>query len=209
MKKQPDIFSYIAKSTIVIPIVIVILAVIIKFTPSKEIKIKQTQVVPTMNTKKQTDNLFNSDNKQISVKESTPPIALDLKGPWVCDYDSKEATISAFIKDKKIYANYKSEGEQKIFLVNGDCAYSWAKGKLTGEKYCNIEQYMGIIEVLQSMNLFNIGQIFDYLPKLNSDENVSGIANNLNNICQKKTVSDIQFVIPKNIKFKEEQLDLK
>jgi len=134
---------------------------------------------------------------------NTKSASFDLKGPSICDYNSKEASVSAFIKDKHIYANVKTNGKSQEIIVDDDCGYIWVTNKIEGQKICGIGTYIGLYETMSSF----ISP--DMISGLMSES--SGIAKdlpvdligNISKSCVDGAVGDDAFTVPKDIIFKE------
>lgn len=177
-----DFFYYASKVILFFPVVLVILALIFKFNQSdkkvKKVIIPTQRLTPTAN----------------PVKKNNP-LNFNLDGPFVCNFSDKKASISAFIKDKKIFIK-KQEKESVInFLVNNDCLYLWEDKKYNGDKVCGISSYLSFFENFPSfLKLTNFG--------FTSDQSL-----NFLNFCQKKEIeNDKIFEVPVRVLFKNKSL---
>jgi len=135
--------------------------------------------------------------------ENAKGMSFDLDGPSICDYDSKEASVSAFIKNKHVYANIKTNGKSQEIIINDDCGYLWVTNKTEGQKICGIGTYIGLFATMSSF----ISP--DMISGLISES--SGIAKdlpvdlikNISKSCFDGAVDDDTFTVPKDIIFKE------
>jgi hypothetical protein len=174
-----DFFYIVSKIIIVIPIIIVILALIFRFNENKNSLPKNFLPTPTF--------ILTATPKVKSVK-------IDLKGPYVCNFEINEATISAFIKNKEIFLNKKEKGKQENFLYKKDgCLYQWENNKFTGNKVCGLSYYIEFFDQFSQLPSF-------ILP--NTD------FNSYFNKCQKQEIKDEKiFDLPVNVLFKNTSLD--
>lgn len=128
---------------------------------------------------------------------------LDLNGPLICNYQTKEASISAFIKEKKILGRVEAKNEITNFLVDDDCLYFWQN--YNGEKICGIGVYKNLLTQLSgSLNLFNNSVFKNFLPdefKKTIGETNFDLSQLLNS-CQKKEFN-LDFKSPADIFFKD------
>lgn len=183
-----EFFYYSSKIILIIPIIIVILALLIKFNQKKEERV-------------------NNENKQIliSPKVSPSPIidrkksSFNLYGPLVCQYSDNGASVSAYIKNKNVYAKIAKKNSQENFLVKGDCLYHWLEKQYTGEKICGIGQYLNLIASLPFFDFSSLFKSSDPLMKeLNFDQLISS--------CNAEKVTDKIFELPQEIIFKNSSL---
>lgn len=178
-----DFFHFISRLVIVIPIVIIIGALILKFNQKKENYSQKIIFTPTVAPTK------------TPIISSTPAIKFDLIGPLVCQINEKETSISAYVKDKKILLTKNEKGlpadkQEKVdyFLVKEDCLYWWEEGKYSGEKICGISSYLSYFEQLSQFGFMGMGNL-----------DLGHLIGN----CRKEEIKDLKiFEVPKNILFK-------
>lgn len=165
--------SYISKATIVIPIAIVVLASLLILSGDKN----QTNTEAPFATP--------------AIVQAKPPVKFDLNGPLVCSYQTKDLSGKAYVKSKKIYAEIFNKKATNIYLLNGDCLYSWTKNTYTGQKSC------GLSPMISMAGIVGINNLGLSLP---GGLDLSTIFNS----CKKDEAIDSSlFIIPKNITFKE------
>lgn len=190
----------ISKAVIIFPIAIVIISLFLRFTtpPSKKV-VGKNIITPTI-TKEEVDSLMN-----ILEKKDVDSDELDLKGPWICDFSSKGASISASIKDKKIFVKTERENLTSNLLISGDCYYEWQKDMFEGKKTCGISSFISIFETMTNFGLISYDAIFPYISQLAVGDSIStdeADIKRMTDSCEKQVVDDIVFEIPKNINFK-------
>lgn len=190
----------ISKGVIIFPIAIVIISLFFKFTapPSKNV-VGKNVITPTIS-KEEVDSLMD-----ILEKKDVDSDKLDLEGPWICDFSSEDASISAYIKDKEIYVKTKRENLADNLLISGDCYYEWQEGILEGKKTCGISSFISIFETMTNFGLISYDAIFPYISQLAVGDSIStdeADIKRMTDSCEKQVVEDIVFEIPNNINFK-------
>jgi hypothetical protein len=133
---------------------------------------------------------------------------IDLNSEYVCDYSSKEASISAYIKSKKIFSKNTDKKKSSInyLLISGDCLYNWNDKEKNGEKTCGISSFINIADNLLKFGLINPETLSKQFVNLDDyigmNINTSDVLKNIK--CTKaKVPSTISFDFPKQIMFKE------
>jgi len=107
-----EFFSYVSKGVIIIPIVIIVLSLLIKFNQNNQPSFKTMTVIsPTITA---TPTIINKIN-------------IDLNGPWVCRYKNNQQEYSLFIKNKKISLEIKADDQTKKYDLS---QYSGLLGNL-------------------------------------------------------------------------------
>lgn len=173
-----EFFFGFAKIIIFIPLIIFLIGLYVKYSykPSATKTILISQISPT----------------------ATKQKLLDLDGPLICQYSSKEASISAFIKNKQIYGEKIDKLKTNRYLLVNDCLYIWEKDKLVGKKTCGLGQYLNLISFFSSF------QTIDNLEKLIPSEVASYSAEikNIIKACEKEQIKNEEiFKVPKNVRF--------
>ena len=178
-----SVFHIASRLIIIFPIIIVIIALILKFNQSPSIK-STPQLTPT-------PVLPPKAGFAGQAKQNNAPISL--AGPLVCNFSSSTATISGYIKDKKIFASILEKNKTNYFLVRDDCLYIWEKNIYSGSKKCGISQYFALLGNLPIDQLANLPN----LPIQGAD------IKSLINSCKKEQIKDENiFKMPINILFK-------
>ena len=175
MNNMDDFFSFVSKAVIVIPIFILIITLFLKFNQ------------PKMGLTNQKTGLVNQTATTIPILKNNS-FKFNLQGPIVCD--------NLFIKNKKIL--FKNETTN--YLLNGDCLYIWETGKITGEKKCNLSNYVNMAEnylgFLSIDDLINNDLIKDKIK--NKDIDLAKVVKS----CKKGKIRDeMIFEIPSKIIF--------
>lgn len=126
----------------------------------------------------------------------------DLKGPLKCLYSADSATISAQLKDKKALVVRREKTLTTNYLVSGDCFYMWSSAQ--GKKYCNISQYVSILDTLSNIGLLDAGSVLGNLSKfgvtksnLPSEDFIAAVTKT----CKKEEVADTVFAVPSSVTF--------
>ena len=170
-----DFFYGFSKIVFYIPLIIVVLAVILyKTTPAPTI-------VPTIS------------------KKPTKQVQLNLTGPFVCESSIDGATVSAYIKNKQLFAQKSENKTDKFYLFSGDCFYSWDQTSYQGIKVCGLKSYVGLLTSVPGLNPINI--IETMTGKSQTDK-----WKKLVESCIEKEFSNQLFSLPKNIVFQPKKM---
>lgn len=135
-----------------------------------------------------------------SIKESPESkIKLNLMGPFVCSYANDSATISAYIKNRKIFIQLQDQEKEEYHLVSGDCYYHWNKGKTSGEKKCGISSYLSMADRAISLGLVDFTNLSSFIPESSmvSVSSSEGQIQDMMRSCKKKEVDPSVFAVPK------------
>lgn len=204
-KKLDDFFHTASKLTIVVPIAVILLAIFLKFgrgAPQEKSFLKYS-LTPTPTKAK---NLFESINR---LKQSTSSAKFNLTGPLSCSISADTATMSAYVKDKKIRLSIEEKNNFQNYLLREDCVYIWKSGSYSGEKICGLSQQIGLIESLLSSNLIDPTVIFENLNQVMavSPTGISSLGlESVLNSCSSRAIQNLTvFDIPKNILFKNKK----
>ena len=175
-----DFFYIFSKIVIVIPIFIIVAALFIKLNQKPNFSSQKKISTPTLEVKK--------------IPPTKTPNPIDLKGPYICQFQDKEASLSAYIFDKKVFVKKETKDKIENYLLNNDCFYFWEKGKFTGEKVCGLSGYFNLLNLLPNFSQLNIL----------SAANLNTYFNN----CKKQPIKNQEiFNIPNNILFKNTSIE--
>jgi hypothetical protein len=177
--------TFLSRASILIPIIVLIVGLVSvaqdRFLPHRTISPSPT-VSPTAVPKKLT--------------------GLNLKGPLVCEYQEKEASSTAFIKNKQIYVAHAGAKESRM-LLSGDCAYWWNGNK--GTKICGVSGYMSTVEQLTSLGIISVDSMIEMGQEMASQ---SGLVvpepqyiKRLLATCEGAEVQDAVFTVPSDVVF--------
>ncbi|MEK7633930.1 MAG: hypothetical protein AAB437_03745 [Patescibacteria group bacterium] len=101
-----DFFSFISKTVIIIPVVVIILSLMFKFNQSKSGLINQTPtVIPII------PSIINK-------------IPIDLIGPWFCHYQDGQKQYDLFIKNKNVVLQVKENNQSKKYDLSPYIPYA-------------------------------------------------------------------------------------
>lgn len=167
-----NFFSFVSKAIIIIPIIIVIISLFLKFNTVKIPLNINYSITPSPIAQLTQNNSFK----------------FDFKGPIVCD--------NLFIKDKKVLYKDKTTN----YLLNGDCLYIWEEGKNNGEKKCGLSNYISMAEnylgFLDVKDLTNNNLIKNIIKDKNID--LMSVVKS----CKRKEIKDDSiFEVPEKILF--------
>lgn len=199
-----NIFRIVSRFTIIIPIIVVIAAVLLKFSGGiyEAGKDVNTAVTPTPVKE-------NSFFPTVNLNSSTASAKITLDGPLNCEYKSVSASISAHIANKKILLNITDSSGRKNFLLNGDCAYSWLEGKYSGEKVCGLSSQISIADGLLSSGLidqqFILSGITQFFKLPQTGDTQSELKSALDSCSNSPIPGYVKFDVPKTILFKNTQ----
>lgn len=185
-----DLLFYFSKLTIIIPLIIIIIALLIKFNQSRTSVLSDLQLRPTITLLPTKQLVSNSIN---------------LQGPFICQYKDKDIQANVSIKNKNIYAKILRNSKYENILINNDCYYRWEENKYTGEKICGISTIMSIVDTLINNNLLDINNLNENSMLKNLTNLTASDGAQINAIiksCIKKPVDNNIFNIPQKILFK-------
>lgn len=197
-----DLFFDFSKLIFLIPVIVVSLALFLKYYQSPRVA-DQTQrvlVTPTVTAK-----IDNQILGKLPLKSGSGSAGLNLIGPYVCQYNQNGLKSQAYIKNKQISATINQSGKQEKLVIKGDCLYQWTVGSYSGEKTCGVSTYLSMLEMLSQSNLIDMGSLMKMLGQFaplagTQEANMAEILKS----CQKQPVEDSRFVIPGNILFKNQ-----
>lgn len=192
-----DFFHIASRILFIIPVIVILIALLTKFSfaPSETKQEQKVTIFPT---------------KPIEVQESSASAKINLQGPFRCQFVSPDASASAFIKERKVYITVNRKGTDQNVLLNGDCVYMWGKTGFNGEKVCGISSYISLGESLLSLNIISPESLFEQFGSLLPAGEIPNIdISSVLNSCKKEEIKDdTLFTIPKNILFKNKEVDL-
>jgi len=188
-----EFFYFISKIIFFLPIFFLIFGLLIKFNQTKE--------------KEPFNNIFLTPT--LIIKPSSSPtvakIDFNLNGPLICSFSQNNASVSAYIKEKKIKIVLEEKGSKSYFLVNNDCLYQWQENQFTGNKSCGINQYLDLMETLFKDNQDLFLNFFFKRKEMSNFTRSNDFS--LSKICKKKDFEDKLFLIPETILFKNTKLN--
>ena len=185
-----NIMTLISRAVIIIPLAIILVAVMIKFNqPDNNYPLTKISLSPS-------PVLFPT---QVASAEAK----LDLHGPYICSYQDKDSSISAYIQNQQILVKINQNKSTQNLLVKDDCYYSWSNLKTKGEKKCGgITQIMSLVNIMLGMNNLNLSSFASYLSDKNLNVSQSQFQAILNS-CRKEEIKNNQFILPKSVTFSQ------
>jgi len=185
-----EVFVFLSKAVIIIPIVVVVISLLLRFNQQHPQKIISL-ITPTSSP---------------VVKPTVPKIKIDLKGPLVCQGNLQDSSATAYIKDKKIKAIVKEKNATNNFLVNGDCFYNWNQGEFVGKRICGLSPILSLFETMAGFGGMGLDLILNQLTQLGVNNQIASnpaTITDLINTCKKQVIGDLSiFEVPKNVLFK-------
>ncbi len=194
-----ELFHILSRVIIVFAIITLVVGLIVRFS----------QTTPKMQslvmTQKPTSTV--SMKQSNSVKISTSAAELNLKGPFVCDFSSPEATVSAFVKDNNAFGQIKEQSKVSFILLKDDCVYFWNTISFKGKKFCGLSPYISMVGQMPLANLLGNNQLLSLFGSLGKNQSAFPIKMekipSILNSCKKEEIKDKRFFdLPKNILFK-------
>jgi hypothetical protein len=186
-KKVVNTMRKVSKLGVYLPSLLLIIALIIVFTaPKKDAKTTPqvlVQLTPTV-------------TPSPAIK-----ININLKGPFTCEYVTNTATVSAYIKNKQIVADFVEASQESHFLYKSDCLYQWNSLKPNGIKQCGLSTAVDTVDMLSSFGLLDFGSILGMVPtnldgaQKEMTKNTSGIQKFMET-CVKKEPPVEKFNVP-------------
>lgn len=196
MDQEQKRLEFMSRIAIFLPLVVLLLGFLISANKPSQVTLS-TDITPTISTQEVTGKTKTATQSGMK---------LDLVGPYQCSYKDASIEVNVLIKNKKVHATLLSDSITTNLLVNGDCGYKWEEGKLTGEKMCNISQYLSMAEMLSSMNLMSFDSILSMVGEMDSSVSLnSSVMSSVAQSCKKQEVAEEIFTIPTNIHFVDYQ----
>ncbi len=167
-----EIFFYSGSRWVVfVPIVVLMVALMLKLGQTAKIIGTRTNLA--------------SPSPSVSSGPTTKNNPVDLKGPYVCDYENDQVKVAAYIKNGKAQVSISNKtgkaGTEKIYF-DGDCLF------MSGEKKtCGLKSYVSVFEGMIGSN----STILDNLSSKYLKEKVD--ASTLLDACKKKNFEDSVF----------------
>lgn len=152
----------------------------------------------------QKKGVSNTNVSQITQVDITPKLKLpsiSYSKPFVCNYSSKEATVSASIQNNSVEVRFQNSLTNTRYVVEGDCLYSWTVGEKLGKKQCGVGRYIGIVRQMLSSGLASpesINSMIKQAGKSSPVDSVKLLESCKNVIRVDKSI----FVLPKSVVFK-------
>ena len=125
---------------------------------------------------------------------------LDYNLPILCDYQAKDASISAAVVASSIAATIVSNNNIQRHIVLGDCLYSWNNNEGKGIKKCGVGNYITIGKQLLSSGVGSISSLVSILPQTEKAVAIDfpAVFKSCKNV---KEINSEVFEIPKGLRF--------
>lgn len=198
-------FRQASKIILYVPLVIIVLIVLAKLSnpdaPVQRLQVISPSPFPTAKVKYGTNSAEVSQKPSFQIASNSA--TFDLKGPYKCTYTDEKMDVTAYIKNRQIYAEISSQGTPQRAVIKGDCLYSWNMGETTGKKMCGVTQYLQLFDTVSQMGLMNSETILKYMAQKGSGETPAMPIQQQAKMCTKVEIEDSLFTIP-TITFSEE-----
>ncbi len=193
-----DIFLILSKIIFIITILVIIIWLILRFNQKEMTAYSlKTLITPTLTTTP-------LPTQQLS------EIKLDLKGPFVCQSEIDQASVSAYIQDKKIRLIITEKKETNNILLSGDCYYKWTDDQYNGEKVCGLSPLISMAESMMQFSGVGFNSLIHQLGLNGSQLKSSDKLTSFVRACKKEEISNADvFIVPSNILFKNNLPDSK
>lgn len=192
MDHEQKRLELVSRFVIFLPIIVVLLAFVANTSSNKKLSLAE-QITPTIVSQQSIVNKKTVGSKKIE---------LNLNGPYHCVYKDNTVDADISIKNKNLYATYKSKDITSTIVVKGDCAYMWKQGTVTGEKMCGIGQYISMFEMLSSWNIMSFDSLSSMIGEAQPGMTIdSSVMSNIADSCKKQEIADTIFVVPTSITF--------
>lgn len=141
-------------------------------------------------------------SSSISQQQNTKPLKkLNYNLPIMCNYQTKDSSISASIDTSSIMATILSNRNIQRYVVQGDCLYSWNTNIPQGTKKCGVGNYITIGKQLLGSGLASADSLSTIAKQMGKSLPVD-IGMFLESCSNVKEIKKEGFVVPKNIEFK-------
>lgn len=201
-----SLFQILSRVIIIVPLVAILIALILKLSGNQNLTINSLQSAPTP-TKIQSNPLSNLPQ---SFKMSSDSAKFNLQGPLICSYITDSASMSAYIKDKRVLFKAFEKNSTQNILLKDDCIYIWQMGNFSGEKICGISQYVGLAESFLSIGIFDPSLILNSVGKVIPIPSLPAGQDSIKtllNSCRNESIPKaVQFAVPNNILFKNKKI---
>lgn len=200
MDQEHKRLELISRIVIFIPLIIVVVSVLMKSnSPTKAIL--SEQITPSV--------VLNQSETKTSSKAplmNKHNVSLDLYGPYRCEYKKDSTDITVAVKNKNISVSYVNGKTTTNVVITDECGYKWDEGTFTGEKMCNIGQYISIVEMLSSFNILKFDSILSMINQVDPSISVDpAIVTSITDTCKKEEIDSTVFTVPTTISFSDIQ----
>jgi preprotein translocase subunit YajC len=178
-------FKITSRLVIIFPILVIVTAFFL-WNPSQ--KKQQEQPVPT---------------QQVG-EPTTVTTQIDISGSYACSFRTeKDATVSAYIKNKALYVQNRDLKKTTYVLFQKDCLYEWQENVALGQMTCGLSQYVSMFENMSKLGLANPDTYLKtFLGDTGKIKDEKGKATTLGKACQKKEIKNTKiFEVPKTVQF--------
>jgi len=146
-----------------------------------------------------------SPTPRISVGPTIATLPLNLNDPLSCGYSNSEASVSAYIFEKKVAVSLREATSSTQLVLNNNCLYLWKNSETTGKKLCNIEPMLQAADLMAAFGGLTLGTLLNMLPVDDQSKVLSNteFINKVIATCVKEASNSAVFAVPRNVVFKE------
>lgn len=206
----------VAKSTIIIPVVILLIAAVMRFSQATyklntkgEIRPSVSAISSSPDVLDQSNNVSQDDMQALFPSQRSGK-GFNLKGPYACSVTDAQKDMKLFIKDRSIYIRYKELDKINYILIKGDCAYKWSDQDKQGIKVCDIGQYLSLVDSLSKIPFFSTDILFSMISELKNSSTTEVKTEDIKklvNSCEETDIDNDLFVVPVNVTFIEQEIN--
>lgn len=137
-----------------------------------------------------------------AVRMSAPSssASFNLNGPLSCGGETGEGTVSALIRDHNIIATVSAKPAAHIYLLNGDCIYSWENKAKTGTKVCGVGSLLTLADTFLSGGLGSADTLLSGMG-VSDAAGKMGEAKSIMKSCSKAVIDPAAFKVPSGVRF--------
>ncbi len=134
---------------------------------------------------------------QTGNKTTVPKI--DFNQPILCDYQTKNSTISAFIDINSVMLSSGNKDTTQKYAVQGDCMYTWMVGEIKGQKKCGVGTSITMGRQLLTSGILSLETLPDMIPESERKGiDIQAVIKSCKNI---KKINGEIFIVPKSVRF--------
>jgi hypothetical protein len=128
-------------------------------------------------------------------------IKLNYNNPLICNYQTKDASISASVVGVAISASMQKNKIIQRYVVEGDCIFSWVESEKIGKKQCGVGQYITIGKQLLGSGMASADSLSGMAKQMG--KSIPFDMGSLLETCRNvKSVEKGVFEMPENVGFK-------
>lgn len=201
MKIIDGFFYHIGRYIFLVPLVVIVIVVTLKFTKPTQLSVPNTEIIsPTVTLLSAQVNTIQTATTSAVFDVKT----LNLIGPWYCPYNDQTASVSAYISNRRARADIATANTTTHIVFLDDCYYSWKEREKTGEMMCGLKQVVSMVEPLLQSGVLNLSQLGGLAKQyINTSASSIGDVTKYMQNCSKKPVKEELFRYPTDVKWQK------